>query len=46
MNIIYAGIGVAVIIVLTVFYFIGKRLRKYTRRRKRRFDVILSDIEV
>jgi hypothetical protein len=45
-NIIYTGIAIAVAIVLVIFYFIGKRIRKYVKRRKRRFDVILSDIEV
>jgi len=45
-NVIYTGIAIAVGIVLVIFYFIGKRIRRYTRRRRRRFDVILSDIEV
>ena len=45
-NVIYAGVAIAVGIVLVIFYFIGKRIRKYAKSRKRRFDVILSDIEV
>ena len=45
-NIIYTGIAIAVGVVLVIFYFIGKRIRKFMKSRKRRFDVILSDIEV
>ena len=45
-NVIYTGIAIAVGIVSTIFFFIAKRIRKYVKTRKRRFDVILSDIEV
>ncbi len=45
-NVIYTGIAIAVGVVVVIFYLIGKRIRKYTKSRKRRFDVILSDIEV
>ncbi len=45
-NVIYTGIAIAVGIVIVIFYFIAKRIRRYVKSRKRRFDVILSDIEV
>ncbi|MCE7741529.1 MAG: hypothetical protein GOP50_03635 [Candidatus Heimdallarchaeota archaeon] len=45
-NVIYTGIAIAVGIVLVIFYIVSKRIRKYVKSRKRRFDVILSDIEV
>ena len=45
-NVIFTGVAILVGIVVLALFFLGKRFRKRRRRRKTRFDVILSDIEV
>ena len=45
-NIVYTGIAIAVGVVIISIYLVLRRIRRYTKRRKRRFDVILSEIEV